>query len=214
MKVIVFVEGPSDKSALQALLRPLIELKRQEGVAIEFFDSPSGDKKETLLVKVPRKAVNILLNEPDSFVVAMPDLYPKNKAFPHETFAEMLAGIRENFTEALKVKGHGDDRLKNRFKVFCFKHDLEALVLASGDALKARLGVKSLDVYWHEPVEDQNHDKPPKRIIEELFRKQGKLYKETVDAPLILGNSNYQDVARNCFQCFKPFVDFLEGVHT
>lgn len=82
MKVIVFVEGPSDKSALQALLRPLIELKRQEGVAIEFFDSPSGDKKETLLVKVPRKAVNILRNEPDSFVVAMPDLYPKNKAFP------------------------------------------------------------------------------------------------------------------------------------
>lgn len=83
----------------------------------------------------------------------------------------MLAGIRENFTEALKVKGHGDDRLKNRFKVFCFKHDLEALVLASGDALKALLGVKSLDVYWHEPVEDQNHDKPPKRIVEEHGRR-------------------------------------------
>jgi hypothetical protein len=37
---------------------------------------------------------------------------------------------------------------------------------------------------WTIPVEDQNHDIPPKRIIEEIFKKYGKSYKESVDAPI------------------------------
>ena len=35
MKVIVYEEGPSDKLGLTALLRPLIEKKRREGVSID-----------------------------------------------------------------------------------------------------------------------------------------------------------------------------------
>ncbi|NLX02489.1 MAG: hypothetical protein GXY40_08165 [Syntrophomonadaceae bacterium] len=41
-------------------------------------------------MKVPAKAVNILLNEPQTIVVALPDLYPKNKGFAHETADELI----------------------------------------------------------------------------------------------------------------------------
>ena len=45
MRVIVYVEGPSDKAAMNALLEPLLEQKRQEGISIEFFETPAGDRK-------------------------------------------------------------------------------------------------------------------------------------------------------------------------
>lgn len=213
MKVLVYVEGPSDKLAMLELLRPLIQRKSTEGVAVLFFDAPKGDKKKSVLLKVPRRAANIILNDPHSTVVAMPDLYPRNKGFPHETFDQLRKGILRNFREALRNKSADEDpRLEERFQVFCFKHDLEALILASEEALKSRLGARSLDRSWRVPVEDQNHDLPPKRIVEDLFQKHGQLYKNTVDAPLIMAASAYDRIADACPQCFKPFVKFLESV--
>jgi hypothetical protein len=211
MRVIVYVEGRSDITAMEILLGPLLEQKRREGTRIDFFDAPEGDKKKSVLEKVPKKAVNTICNEPDSLVVAMPDLYPRNKGFPHQTFEELEKGIRRNFDAALHAKGKTDDvRLRERFKVFCFMHDLEALVLASEQGLRSRLDARTLAVTWRLPVEDQDHNRPPKRVVEELFEKHGQSYKDTVDAPIILSQSRYQDIADRCPQCFKPFVDFLE----
>ena len=212
MNVIVYVEGPSDRNAMQALLKPLLERKRQSGVEIRFSPSPKGDKKETVLTKVPRMAVDIIVNDPTSVVVAMPDLYPKNKSFPHETEHELKAGVWGRFESALRSKNAADDdRLKQRFHVFCFKYDLEALVLAAEEELKQHLGASKLTKTWCEPVEDQDHGKPPKRIVEDLFRSHDKLYKGAVDAPAVLGRADYEEIAAKCPQCFKPFVEFLES---
>ena len=145
MKVVVYVEGASDGAAMRALLRPLLDRKRREGVAIDFFESPAGDKKRTLLTKVPVKAASIILNVPGTVVVAMPDLYPRNKAFPHETADELAAGIRAAFELAVKSKNANElERAKERFRAFCFKYDLEALVLAAEESLKARLEAAGL----------------------------------------------------------------------
>ena len=209
-EVIVYVEGSSDKSAMEALLEPLIQQKRQEGVIIKFSEAPEGNKKESVLTKVPRKAVDIILNRADSIVVAMPDLYPRCTGFDHETFDELRAGILRNFSDALRNRHVGDDiRLRDRFRIFCFKYDLEALILASEEALKDHLGANLLEVTWRIPVEDQNHDRPPKRIVEKLFEEHGKRYRNTVHAHSILGASSYQDISDKCPQCFKPFVEFL-----
>jgi len=209
-EVIVYVEGPSDQAAMRALLDPLLQQKRQEGVEISFSSASNGDAKKRVLIEVPRRAANTILNNPHLIVVAMPDLYPRNKGFPHETFDELKAGILKNFDDALQSKNVGDNiRLKDRFRVFCFKYDLEVLILASEEALKSRLGVNDLEIVWQKPVENQDHDRHPKQIVEELFEKHGERYKARVDAPVILGASNYQDLAHECPQCFKPFVDFL-----
>lgn len=215
IEVIIYVEGPSDVSAMNELLKGLIVRKQKEEVHIGFFEAPPGDKKSSIIRQVPKRAVNILLNKPDSIVVAMPDLYPYNRAFPHETPAELEAVIREQFTQALREKGLTDDeRYLQRFRVFCFKHDLEVLLLAAHSALALRLDTETLEITWRVPVEDQNNDVPPKRVVEALFRQHGQRYEETVDAPLILGMADYHEIAAACSQCFQPFVEFLESIRS
>ena len=219
MRVVVYVEGESDQVAMEALLAPLIAEKSQQGIEIRFVsvkgseNQRGGDAKKDLLLKIPVKAVNMICNDPNVVVVAIPDLYPKNKGFPHETFAELKMGMQGKFDEGLRRRGLGDDlRLTERFQVFCFKYELETLILAAEEELKKFLGVKSLKITWQRPVEDQNHDLPPKQVVQRIFASCGRPYKETVDAANILGNASYQEIADRCPQCFGPFVEFLSGL--
>ena len=94
-KVFIYLEGRSDTSAMEVLLKPLLDRKKQEGVIIRFFESIKGHKKETLVMKNPKKAVNIIRNNPNTAVVIMPDLHPKNKGFPHETYQEMKKALEK-----------------------------------------------------------------------------------------------------------------------
>ena len=153
MIVKIFVEGKSDKKAMEELLAPLIYDKNNLGVGINFYTAKTGDAKKFLLLTVPKLAVDIICNQPDVIVAVLPDLYPKNKGFPHETFAEMKAGIMERFSRALKAKDLADDsRFRERFKVFCFQHDLEVLILAAEEQLKKYLEVDDFKISWQIPV--------------------------------------------------------------
>ena len=212
MKILVYVEGPSDKLSLETVLAPLLMQKRQEGIDITFHEAPAGDKKVSVLKKVPVKAVNIICNVPDSIVVAIPDLYPQNHGFPHNTADELCAGMKQIFSEAVKQLGC-EERTQERFHAFCFVHDLEALLLAVPDSLRQRLGVKILKSCWKVPVEEQNNQNPPKYVVTRLFEEAGKKYKETVDSPMILANANYLELAEACPQGFGKFVRFLEAQH-
>ena len=216
MKALIYVEGPSDKAAMETLLRPLIREKEEKGVQIRFIEAPRGDKKESVLLKVPKKAANILLHDRDAIVVAMPDLHPKNKGFPHRNVEELQAGVIERFRSSLKSKlsktGGLPAALASRFQVFCFKYDLEALVLAAEENLARRLKVRRLKRTWRLPVEEQNDDDPPKKIVERLFAANDATYRGTVDAPSILQGCDYRQLAELCPQCFGPFVEFLEGL--
>jgi phenylpyruvate tautomerase PptA (4-oxalocrotonate tautomerase family) len=218
MKVEIYVEGTSDKYAMEALLSHLIEEKLQQGIRIEFFpvkesnNDRGGNAKKDLLTKTPTKAVDIIRNNPTTIVVIMPDLYPQNVGFDHETVQELENGILDNFNQVLQSKRITDNRLIERLRVFCFKHDLEALILAAESQLISVLGVNSLTVTWTRPVEDQNQNVPPKNIVEGIFVKCGKKYKGTVDAPRILGSARYQDIAEQCPQAFGLFIEFLENI--
>ncbi|MBC1238540.1 DUF4276 family protein [Nostoc sp. 2RC] len=218
MKVEIYVEGTSDKYAMEALLSQLIEEKLQQGIRIDFFpvkginNDRGGHAKKDLLTKTPIKAVNIIRDKPSTIVVIMPDLYPKNIVFEHETIQELENGILNNFNQVLESKQIHDNRLRERLRVFCFKHDLEALILAAESELRSVLGVNSLSVRWTIPVEDQNHNVPPKNIVEEIFIRCGNKYKETVDAQRILAIATYQNIAEQCPQAFRPFVEFLENL--
>jgi len=213
MRVIVYVEGASDKAAMSALLSPLIERKRHEGIRIEFYETPPGDRKVSLLRKAPVRAANIILNDPEAIVIVMPDLYPLNKGVPHSNVAELEAGVREEFEKALcKKRGGTDSRHTDRFKFFCLKYDLESLILAAQDSLRMHLGARILTRKWKTPVEEQDDDNPPKKIVEAVFAEHDRMYHPTIDAPLILRSCDYLDLAERCSQCFKPFVEFLENI--
>ena len=49
----------------------------------------------------------------------------------------------DNFSQALQKKGIQDERLKERFKVFCFKYEMEALILAAESGLRGKLQIDS-----------------------------------------------------------------------
>ncbi|MFP4394810.1 MAG: DUF4276 family protein [Anaerolineales bacterium] len=209
--VIVYVEGPSDQFAMEELLARLLDQLLTSGVRVKFVPL---EGKKPLMVKVPQKAVNILPYQPDSIVVALPDLYPPNVGGEHRTVAELREVLRAEFLRWLARKGIEDRRIASRFKVFCFKHDLEALLLAAKPQLAERLGRESIPCTWITPVEDQNHHQPPKRVVEQLFQEHEERYRDTIDAPLILGAVNYPDIVRACPECFGPFVDFLHSLQS
>jgi len=58
-----------------------------------------------------------------------------------------------------------DNRMTDRFKVFCFKHDMESLILAAEEGLRQRLGQSQLRKVWKEPVEEQDLDEALQRPI-------------------------------------------------
>lgn len=197
--------------ALEALLTSLIRQKAQEGVRLQFFEAPSGDRKASLLRKVPIKAVGILRSNPHAEVIVLPDLYPPNKPFPHQTFAELRTSVRAEFKKEMNRLSITDTRISDRFHVYCLKHDLEALLLAAKPTLLKYVGLDRSPISWTDPVEDQNHDTPPKHIVESLFEDQGMPYRGTIDAPQILEDASLPRVAGNCPQCFGPYVDFLKS---
>jgi len=207
-KIIVYVEGPSDKLAMEKLLASLIQRLNEKGISLCFI---SLEGKKNLINKTPAKALNIIRNDPYAIVIAYPDLYPTNLGFPHITYDDLKTGLQNKFVAIMNEKNIKDDRLLKRFKINCFKYDLEVLLLASKKELETRLGVNKIKTIWNIPEEDQNHKIPPKRIIEKLFNDYGKKYKDTIDAPQILQNANYKQLASQCNQRFGKFIDFLES---
>jgi len=211
MRVIIYVEGISDKTALTVLFERLIKIKAGNNIYIDIFESPKGNKKYTLLTKVPLKAANIVTQLPDSIVIAIPDLHPFNVAFPHETPEQIQEGMYKIFLDRLskkRIKNPGE--LTDRFKIFCFKFEMEVLLLACEEGLKSYLKTNNFDISWIKPVENQNDNIPPKQIISRLFEANNKKYHEAVDTALILQNCSYEQLKELCPQCFRPFAEYLE----
>lgn len=212
MKVTVYVESAADAAAMFTLLWPLMEIKSRQGVAVEFRPATEGDRKAFVLTKVPAMAARILSHDPRDIVVAMPDLYPRNTCFAHETFEQLKRGILDNYSAFIRLKRIEGRRLEERFRVFCFKHELEALILAYPEGLRRELNRRTLDITWTVPTEDQNHDEPPSKIVNQLFAAVGRTYSGESHAPKILNGITYPELAELCPQCFGPFVQFLQDV--
>jgi hypothetical protein len=167
--------------------------------------------KKPLICKCPNKAISILRNKPQASVFIIPDLYPPNVPVTHQTFPQLKNEIEKRFTIEFSRRKL-EQRLKDRLHIHCFKYDFESLVLAAENELMKRLGIEAFTTSWKKPVEDQNHKKPPKRIVEELFRSCGKKYKDTIDAPWILERADLNELQNLCKQSFKPFIEDLLSV--
>lgn len=211
MKVLVYVEGPSDRDALQKLLRDILDDARRNRIELRFL---ALEGKAKILATAWRKAADELAADPTTWHFALPDLYPMRHydgtEDEHRSFGALTALLHRRFQKRCDEMRVPLDR-RHRFRVHCLKHDLEALLLAAPDSLRRRLGTTdALHSHWRRPVEDQNDDKPPKRIVEDLFMKYRKRkYVDTTDAPWILERAELAAVERACSQRLKPFVKEL-----
>src|SRR5262249_20053200 len=128
----------------------------------------------------------------------------------HGSFDELERLLRSRFVDRAQKIGL-PAAVQEHFRVHCLKHDLEVLLLACPERLRERLGTRdALQGRWRKPVEEQNDQQPPKRIVEGLFNRYRKRrYADTVDAPWILSRASLEEVVALCAQRFRPFVDEL-----
>lgn len=196
MKAWVFVEGRSDVLGLESLWKSWRNRLREKrhGLAVIPLDT-----KSNLLKKLGHRAAEKLVGNDSDLVVGLPDLYPI-RAFEGTDFAHTDASslkqlqrssVRSALVSTFQLSRTRADHCMTRFLPAVFKHDFEMLLLAAKDALRNALRTAERLGDWRVPVEDQNFARPPKRVIEDLFRTKSvsrRSYLETRDAPKILGS--------------------------
>jgi hypothetical protein len=183
-------------------------------VGVQFI--PLGDKAKILNTSAG-KAARHLAEHPEDWVVALPDLYPmaqyNDTPNEHRSFADLERLLTEHFVGEAR-RHRVTAQAQEHFRVHCLKHDLEVLLLACPDPLRQRLGTDHALGHWRSPIEDQNDQQPPKRIVEALFKKYRPKpgYVETVDAPWILERASLEAVVAKCPQRIAPFVAELQRI--
>lgn len=210
MNVLVHVEGPADRAGMEKLFRGLVEAGKQRRVGIRFI---AAGGKARILDDVPRKAALHLLDRPSDWIVAVPDLHPvqSHGDTAHGSASELRSLLSQRFERAATRHGLPASAMSH-FRAFCFQHDVEALVLAAPTALRERLRTQDrIESQWRKPVETQNGDQPPKRVVEALFTRYGTRtrYRDTVDLPWLLERADLAALQQACPQQFEPFAAFL-----
>jgi len=196
MKIWIYVEGESDKLALQTLWKSWCEQLRtaRHGIRIIHLGS-----KSRFFQKIGPRAAEKLYANTEDIVVGLPDLYPNQPyagtRFEHNDMTQLKSVQVSEVSKALEniygVNRQNARQLLERFLPSALKHDLEMLLLASHEEMRAYLRTSEHLVSWRNPVEDQNQQRPPKHIVEELFRTKSKTkhaYRDTKDASAILRN--------------------------
>jgi hypothetical protein len=196
-RIKIYVEGPTDKAGLEALLSDLIVSAMNCQVEIKIIHPNSGDRQKELIFNYPAKALSILRNNPHEVVFIIPDLYPMNRFGQHYNTPEELHALIKN---QVKID---DSRIKNRLHIHCFVHEFEAILMASDIPHK-----ESYPKYnWAEP-EKQNGKFPPKQIITQLYPE----YDGPSDAPALLKKyGSIEMISKKC-PYFSNFIDDLKSV--
>jgi len=223
MKVWIYVEGESDKLALQTLWQNWCQRLRPAGHGIKII--PLADKSH-FFRKLGHRAARQLCDNSEDVVIGLPDLYPNKPyngtRFEHGNMTELKSVQRSEVSNALRdkfgINSPQVGQLLERFLPSALKHDLEMLMLAAQKELRLFLGTPDRLGNWRSPVEDQNQQRPPKRIVEELFRTKSKTrhaYRDTKDASAILRNVTdmrtmiYDDSSQIKCPVFKDLLDWI-----
>ena len=212
MKVWIFVEGESDVHALPSLWRDWKQKLGTKGWGLRFILLKNKSK---YFSDIGHLATEKLVYDTRDLVVGLPDLYPNrdyaNTANKHANLRELQAVQRRLVKRNLqqKVRPADVDSYIARFYPSALKHDLEVLLLAATSQLQSRLKMRNRPSGWRRPPEDQNQDKPPKKIIEELFQKNLKRsYRAITDSTAILRNADLQEVAEQC-PAFRAVIKWI-----
>jgi hypothetical protein len=217
MKVWVYVEGASDRLALEALWEKWRSRLKQRGWGIHVIPL---DDKSRFFRKIGPRAAQQLIADPQDLVVGMPDYYPNQPyngtPYQHQDMGDLIVVQRQLVSDALRQRGADAEANCKRFFPSALKHDLEMLLLAACEQLRGHLDVSDQLGNWRHPVEDQNQQTPPKRIVEQLYlQKKHRRYRDTRDAAAVLGKVSdlrqllYSDAGQLECPVFKGTLDWI-----
>lgn len=221
MKLWIFVEGESDRIALNTLWATWRVSLQSVGWGIQIIVL---DDKSRFFRKIGHRAAEKLANNEDDLVVGLPDLYPNreymNSRYKHGDIDELkkvqTALVKKELTEVFGFLPTQIQALLGRFHPTAFKYDMEMLLLAARDGLRDVLDTPDALGNWRHPVEEQNQTKPPKYVVEDLFQaKKGRRYRDTIHAKAVL--EKVADIrtmlyhSGNQLECplFKELLDWI-----
>ena len=211
MKVWIFVEGRSDVQALSALWSDWQQRLGKKGWGIQLIPL---EGKSKYFRKIGARATEKLVNNACDLVVGLPDLYPNrgyaNTQYKHNNLKELRA-VQTRLVKQQMGRRTDINSYMARFYASALKHDLEVLLLAATSQLQSRLKMSSKPSGWRQPPEDQNQNRPPKRIVEALFlRRLNRAYRENADSAAILRDADLRQVAQQC-PTFSAMIDWIGG---
>lgn len=215
MKVWIFVEGKSDVQALSALWSGWKQKLSKEGWGIQLIPLESKSK---YFRKIGSRATEKLANDARDLVVGLPDLYPNrdyaDTEYKHNNLQELQGVqtrlVKQHLQQQMGRRANVDSHIV-RFYASALKHDLEVLLLAATSQLQSRLKMPNRPSGWRRPPEEQNQDRPPKRVVEDLFQRELKRsYRENTDSYAILRNADLREVAEQC-PTFRAMIAWIGG---
>jgi hypothetical protein len=139
-------------------------------------------------------------------VFTLVDLYKMNRVIqPSDDELDVKVDRVQSWLRT-QVQGH---RRAHNFFPHVSVHEVEAWVLAEGEALSQRLQDPSIRPDPQAELKD--FQKPPKKRIDELFRRTNKTrYRESLDGQPLFSKMSFQPVYDSC-QCFRKFYDDLKA---
>ena len=211
MKVWIFVEGRSDVQALSALWSDWQQRLGKKGWGIQLIPL---EGKSKYFRKIGPRATEKLEHDAHDLVVGLPDLYPNqdyaNTQYKHNNLKELRA-VQTRLVKQQMGRRTDINSYMARFYASALKHDLEVLLLAATSQLQSRLKMSSKPSGWRQPPEDQNQNRPPKRIVEALFlRRLNRAYRENTDSAAILRDADLRQVAEQC-PTFCAMIAWIGG---
>jgi len=223
VKVWVYVEGVADERALQALWASWLDALRLKGRGIKIVPL---DDKSRFFGKIGHRAAEKLCASEDDVVVGLPDLYPssgfEHTPYRHSDLDELrnvqVRCVRKALMEVYGLSRTRADAALDRFLPSALKHDLEMLLLAAKEQLRRYLHTSDRLGTWRRPVEDQDQEHPPKRVVEDLFRTKSakkRAYRDTRDASGILRTTSdikavlYDEQGRLQCPVFKEMLEWI-----
>ena len=215
MKVWIFVEGKSDVQALSALWSGWKQQLGKKDWGVQLIPLAN---KSNYFRKIGPRAVEKLVYDTRDLAVGLPDLYPNrdyaNTDYRHNNLQELqdvqARLVKQHLQQQMGRRADVDSYIA-RFYASALKHDLEVLLLAETSELQSRLKMSNRPSGWLQPAEEQNQDKPPKRIVEALFQRELKRsYRENTDSNAILRDADLREVAKQC-PAFRAMIDWIGG---
>lgn len=200
MRVILLVEGETERKALPALVRRALSSHGAGNVGVDaVWHSGSGDVITKLATQVQR-----ILNSPRSgevaAIVCLLDAKGLPERFRAGSVAESCAVVRQHVAGSI-----ADSRVRAHFAV----HDVEAWIL--GDPTVLPSVVRDALPAGARTPERVNGEEPPAKLLGRLYRaKLRRDYRKIIDGSTLLQKADPAQVEATCPH-FKALIDDLRS---
>ncbi len=188
MKYVLLVEGRTESKAVAPFLKRWLDRRLKTPVGIKIAKAAGWAKMKK---DAPDRAANYLSQNDVIAVVGLLDLYGPDYPPGKTAIADRYEWLKSEIERTVHRRVAGD-----RFAQFLAVHEFEAWLLADPPTLPEAIRCR---LPRHESPERINFDKPPKKLLRELYRScLNREYREIGDGAQLFGKLDVETAYRKC----------------